>query len=466
MKKTLTFLLLLVLYTSNMFSQGLRYNDIIYPNDGTKGNTSIVYWDKSNLNYYIHNNASTLTYSQCLTAIQNAFNTWSQYSDFTFTQTYNQSQADIELSWEPINHSGCQPFGSSDIAHSTLGKFNRTPPCFIHFNDTFTFTMNTSPYNLEAVALHEIGHVLGLPHDSITSAVMYEYYAYKTALTKYDLNALYSIYGFPHLIVGPHLIDTSATFYLDDLPSGFTVAWSLSNNYYNQNCFQQNYPSTNQCTITRSTAQDMMDATLTAYVIYNGDTIRTLTMDHIYAYSGFKGHYASGNLSGDINYTHVFTIKNNEYTYVTSPNFAGAQVTYDTGGAIPSFWAFYSGSPGDLRFIRSSDNTYTPVIINVYDVCGNYYQLYAYPSSCYLNVSTGDQSLTITLNEDDESSEGRGIDQPWTLEVRSATTGELKVMRSETSKSASVSTSGWPKGIYIVKATWGSEGLTEKIVLK
>lgn len=84
----------------------------------------------------------------------------------------------------------------------------------------------------------------------------------------------------------------------------------------------------------------------------------------------------------------------------------------------------------------------------------------------YLNISIGDQSLSITINEGYESSQNRGVDQPWSLEVRSATTGEQIMMRLETSKSATVSTSGWPKGIYIVKLTCGDEEMTEKIVLK
>lgn len=139
MKKFL-FFLILALCTSNLFAQKELYNDIIYPDEGTKGNTSVTYWSKYNLYYYIHNSAShNLTSTQCQTAIQNAFNKWAQYSKFTFTQTYNLSQADIELSWEPTNHSGCTSFGSSVLAHATKGQIDRTPPAFIHFNDDKTF---------------------------------------------------------------------------------------------------------------------------------------------------------------------------------------------------------------------------------------------------------------------------------------------------------------------------------------
>ena len=89
-------------------------------------------------------------------------------------------------------------------AHASIGKMNRTPPSYIHFRDTVTFTMTSSNYNLESVALHEIGHVLGLMHDDNYSAVMYDGYDYKTALTYYDLNALYDIY--PYYIAGPNYV--------------------------------------------------------------------------------------------------------------------------------------------------------------------------------------------------------------------------------------------------------------------
>lgn len=154
-------ILTLVLCTNNLFAQKMLYDDIICPDSGVKGNTSITYWDKYNLYYCFKNYDCNLTSSQCQTAIQNAFNTWSQYSKFTFTQTNDLSQADIELSWEDTNHSGCVSFSSNTLAHASVGKHNRTPPTFIHFKKTINFTMTTSDYSLEAVALHEIGHVLG-----------------------------------------------------------------------------------------------------------------------------------------------------------------------------------------------------------------------------------------------------------------------------------------------------------------
>ena len=59
-------ILVLVLCASNIFAQKRLYNDIVYPDGETKGITSITYWNKSNLYYYLHNNGGGLTYSDDL----------------------------------------------------------------------------------------------------------------------------------------------------------------------------------------------------------------------------------------------------------------------------------------------------------------------------------------------------------------------------------------------------------------
>jgi hypothetical protein len=202
--------------------------------------------------------------------------------------------------------------------------------------------------------------------------------------------------------------------------------------------------------------------------MYDGIPMQTLTKTGLCAYADFWGQYASGNLSGTINYTHLLYATANTTTNIYSPNFIGGSVSYNSTGTTPLYWQF-NPELGRLYFTMPPTNNNAPVVIDVDDVCGNHYQLYAFPNNSpyYLNISNNEGCITIMLNENSDTSERTGIvDYPWTLEVRSATTGELKVLRSETSKSASVSTLGWPKGIYIVKATWGKEELTEKFVLK
>ena len=281
------------------------------------------------------------------------------------------------------------------------------------------------------------------------------------------LNAYDAVYAVaPHKIVGPPLICTNGTYSIENLPSGVTVEWSLSNSYYNQNCLQQNYPSTNQCTITRSSNQDMMNATLTANIKYNGVTFQTFTKT-VYAYSDFYGQYTSDNLSGTINYTHTFNVKPGYTTVVSSPNFEGGTASYDNTGTTPSYF-YLDPTISKLYFTMPTNNNGYPVVINVNDGCGNYYQLYAIPQNyLYLEISNVDGEITVTLHEKGEdSSKSVVTNQPWTIEICNASSGVVMATQSSTSRSVSISTSTWPKGLYIVKATVGKEELTEKVIVK
>ena len=267
-------------------------------------------------------------------------------------------------------------------------------------------------------------------------------------------------------IIGPHLISTSGSYSLDNIPNGCTVSWSLLNNHYNTgyNLLISNYPSTGHCIIVRDQNQDLMSDTLTAKIKYGGVTVKTVKKGEIYAYAGFKGSYTSGNLSGNINSPYLFNVKANATTHIKSANFYGATVTYGSGGAIPSYWNFSSTS-GDLYFVTT--NTSIPVVFNVHDGCGNDYTLYAFASSQYsINVSSGEDGITVILVEDGDASKDFTPEESWTLEIINAATGQVMATQSSKNRSETISTAGWPKGIYIVKVTIGKEELTEKIMVK
>lgn len=272
----------------------------------------------------------------------------------------------------------------------------------------------------------------------------------------------------PYSISGPSYIiqsTLSGTYSINNLPSTYTIEWSLSNDYYNQYHLQQNTPSQNQCTITRDNLYDLMNGTLTAVIKYNGDTIQTLTKTGLYVYNGFRGQYTSGNLSGYIDYTQLFYVRPNVNTYVYSQSLVGATASYDNTATIPNYWGF-SSQYGYLQFIMPSNNNGIPVVINITDAIGGNYQLYAVPQNYKsLNISSDENSITITLNEDGDSERGLILDQTWTVEIRNATTGALIATQSSVSRSTTIATSGWPKGIYVVKATIGKEVLTEKVIV-
>lgn len=238
-----------------------------------------------------------------------------------------------------------------------------------------------------------------------------------------------------------------------------------SDHYTNgYNLFIPYYYGDWRCLIVRDPDYDLDGKTLTATIKKGNSIIKTLTREPIYAYAGFRGNYSSADLSGSISSPYTFNVRTNTGTTVTSANFYGATVTYSSSGATPTGWGFQPDN-GVLNFTTSS--TTAPVIINVTDVGGNSYVLYAFASSQYnINVSNDGNGITVALNDDNDTQRSSSFDQSWLIEVRNLTTGQLMTTRSSTSRSESISTAGWPTGVYVVKVTIGEEVLAEKVIVK
>lgn len=272
------------------------------------------------------------------------------------------------------------------------------------------------------------------------------------------LNAFSAVYfSAAHSIVGPSTIDNSSgSYYIDNLPNCMTVEWSLSDSYFNQYCFQQNSPAQNQCTITGSNVQDMTGATLTAIIKHNGTAIDTLTKNNITVYQGLKGTYVSSIGSGQYIASNPIYTAGNTVVQVSSHRMIGATFTF-SGNTTPSSFThnndkIYVGMP-------STGNT---IVVQVNCSNGDIYYIPIIKASRSNNMSVsfdGDM-MTITLDE------AVLPDQVWTLEVYNVANGEKIVTREVSGNSASINTSGWKRGLYIVCATIGKEVLTEKMQIR
>ena len=80
------------------------------------------------------------------------------------------------------------------MAHALFPEYG-----VLHFDDDETFTDGVSTgTNLFSVALHEIGHLLGLKHSSYSYAIMhqiYKSYNPNMNLTDDEINGINDIYG-------------------------------------------------------------------------------------------------------------------------------------------------------------------------------------------------------------------------------------------------------------------------------
>ncbi|MEV4892013.1 matrixin family metalloprotease [Nonomuraea sp. NPDC055795] len=132
-------------------------------------------------------------------ALRAAFDRWAAVTNLTFTEVGNNGQ--IRIAWAARDHGDGFPF---DGQGSVLAHCFYPPPnggdiagdC--HFDEDETWSVNVPPsgFDLYTVALHEIGHGLGLAHSADNNAVMFpSYQGVRRELSDDDIQGIRSIYG-------------------------------------------------------------------------------------------------------------------------------------------------------------------------------------------------------------------------------------------------------------------------------
>lgn len=135
--------------------------------------------------------------------IARAFNFWSQHTDLTFTKK-SKSDNHIKISFEKYDHGNCDRFDGplGVLAHAgiTRSLLHDYYEYDIHFDDSEHWLDGDkfwSGKNLFQVAVHEIGHILGLDHSDNPSSVMYTYYRFNPIfrLNANDIRRIRTLYG-------------------------------------------------------------------------------------------------------------------------------------------------------------------------------------------------------------------------------------------------------------------------------
>jgi hypothetical protein len=131
--------------------------------------------------------------------LQAAFARWSQVANIHFQQTTNPAAANIKISWVDMDG----PFGTLGLTSYT---YNPATSLFtsaqITFDDLELYNPTSGTETLaggvtfESVALHEIGHALGLGHyDSVPAIMNAIAHASVKDLTQSDIDGILAIYG-------------------------------------------------------------------------------------------------------------------------------------------------------------------------------------------------------------------------------------------------------------------------------
>lgn len=135
--------------------------------------------------------------------IEKALQMWSNASQLTFTRiTKPGVKADLNIKFVSGFHGDNQPTDGpgKELAHSFYPSNNKGLAGDVHFDDDETFSINGGRgVDLLWLAVHELGHSLGLEHTyKHPNSVMFPYYTGyrpKLRLSSDDRNGIQHLYG-------------------------------------------------------------------------------------------------------------------------------------------------------------------------------------------------------------------------------------------------------------------------------
>lgn len=148
--------------------------------------------DSRAVRYRIEDSGAPMAAAAFTASVERAIAQWNATGCVQMTPA-KDAQADVVLGWRKGEHDACEPFGANGaVAHA--GPV--ASPTFVHFDAARAFRPDgTGPLSIESVALHELGHVLGLDHVEDKSAAMSSDPARPCAVGDGDLAGLRSLYG-------------------------------------------------------------------------------------------------------------------------------------------------------------------------------------------------------------------------------------------------------------------------------
>jgi hypothetical protein len=159
------------------------------------------------LTYSFINGTPDLAGSRDHEIVREAFGAWADVTPLRFTEVAPVADPDFPVSWERASHGDGSPFdGLGTIRSNLLAHAFFPPPCggafagALHFDEDETWTDQKAPGRIRLlnVAIHEIGHLLGLDHSDTQDAIMFAFYDDDVdSLRPDDIAGVQALYGAP-----------------------------------------------------------------------------------------------------------------------------------------------------------------------------------------------------------------------------------------------------------------------------
>lgn len=295
-----------------------------------------------------------------------------------------------------------------------------------------------------------------------------------------------AIESLPHLqtasvsIHGPTIPSSSSVYYLENLPSVYSVSWAWKNG--SSVIIIQNSPLSNQCTISNSFKSYINDVLVAT--ISKGGNVITAIEKPIRSGANFAGTYKQEGgtvvtLDGSTYYAPIpeTAFADNASIYIHREHKVTLKSSLFTNSTVTS-----SGPNPPLFLMQNGDSItfYAPTTTQaaVYTFTGtnnNGYDVFRFtvrklkdslvPVFLGLTHSNGMLSLFFK-NESDEVIDARDL-QDFDIDVIVANiqTGKTVYQSSQKGEVRDISTRNWESGIYIVQAIVEGQQLTNKITI-
>jgi hypothetical protein len=162
------------------------------------------------LQYTFSNLSPKVSPALTVQELTRALNQWPKYANVHFTPGLNpQATGTVAIKFAEYDHGDGYPFdGPGGILAHTFYPVPTNPEPIagdMHLDGSENWNVG-SDIDIYTVALHEIGHALGLGHTTTVNALMYPYYRLGEQISNDDITGIQTLYGPPDGTQGTTLV--------------------------------------------------------------------------------------------------------------------------------------------------------------------------------------------------------------------------------------------------------------------